>query len=1468
MLNISNISSAANISLMNSTRALAHHNKKYEADHKSLTIIFFIFFSCALGALVRQIIHCLKIRLPYTVVLLVLGVLFGLLSSNNATIHAYAGVVETDPHLLLFIFLPVLIFESAFGMEVHTFMKTFIQVLLLAIPGLAMASLFTCLLARYLFTYEWDWNIGMMFGSILSATDPVAVVALLRDLGASKQLAMVVEGESLVNDGTAIVFYNVFVQLATSEKGLTGGEIVVKFLQVALGGPLWGFFTAKITLFCLSRVFNDALVEITITLASTYLTFYVGEVYLGVSGVLATVVLGVTMNAGKTMISPEVEHFLHRFWETLAYIANTLIFIIVGMVIAEKAIFEIHGIDWFYMFALYFGIFVIRGLVIAIFSPILRHTGYGLSWQEGMVMTWGGLRGAVGLALALQVAHHEEIDSETVGIRVLIHVSGVVFLTLLINATTCSTLLKVLGMSDISPAKKMSMANSLRFLEDMREKALNMLKSDRFLADADWDTVEKSCEIDDPYKTTEEEAEVEDSLDIRPNAICPECDSKLPAQYTRKELRDMTNEAILRMLKAEKMSYWRQFEQGMLSREAVRKLHDCTDIAADKQGKFIDVDEIKKSWEVPKFYVNIKRFVMKLIDGIDIPEPKSVILRYLYRVTQHHAFYFTMVSIIIIDMVNVALSIVCQYHPDWKDKQNIFRSLNVLFVALYIVECVVKVLVQRKEYIRNGWNSLCVAIISLGVLDIIVGFTLPAVFRGDHKSVTITVVIFMLFRIIRLFRLLEPLMPLVVKLLKRQISKQLSYGYDVGRGYVAGEEEVRKLIDHMVDQKDIAKNLKQSSDNGRLDVIRCLGMLQKQHPDIALSIKTRQAIRSVLNNLRDGVHELLMDGILEEAEGTKLEKMVEEKMKRLLNFPPNLPLPPPEFMLKHVFWLRNDTKLISYIKSQAKLISYNYDDVIIHEGDPPGGIYILVSGMVRINKAHQLESTIQPGKPIIYEGKPTSGSELQIKANLIDFLTSGNIIGEMGLLTKRPRSATVTCETSVQVLFISGEDMEKAMLEFHDSEPSLEYRLWHVCANRIATSILMKQPAYQGWTKEKIKLQLENSYLLDSDDIDIFTVDATMSDVVLINGHAQNVFTREAFSAPCYIPWTVLKLELQPEKGPKTVLLIVPTEMGQPTHSQHVSGHDTKHGHGAFVRSISQLCLKHASNHRSKVMSKWKINEQLQKIRTVKKIQQAKSLGILTNKNVDLSSDHKTHVKLFNEENEEPNRMLWLDRERTLFAGVRASTPGLLEGRPLRSLSMDYQPSHSDADLEPRTVVRRSISADPAQSSSGSSQSENNSSSFHSTTSNASVYSPNVVDPNFILHTKIIEENEEIVSPDESPSPTLKNDRKKKEHAHFGPTHYVGERKEFLSDTSSSSESPVCDRADSVIDTNINSVNENVGNHIPESTPNIETYSSMADNTPDQSKLDGLTDGMYVCSLTVGNGHPKLSRVDREETKF
>ncbi|XP_071121113.1 sperm-specific sodium:proton exchanger-like isoform X2 [Mytilus edulis] len=1224
----------------------------HTGEHES-AVILFITVSLAVGALVRRLLKGFKIRLPYTVVLLVLGILFGLLSGQYEEIHIYAKVVDSDPHLILHIFLPVLIFESAFAMDFHTFVKTFVQVVVLAIPGLALASVFTCLLARYLFTYGWNWNEGMMFGSILSATDPVAVVALLSDLGASKKLAMVIEGESLLNDGAAIVFFNVFLKLTTEDSGISdihskGGEIVLYFLQVALLGPLWGYVMAKCTLFFLSRVFNDALIEITITLASTYLTYYIGEEFLKVSGVLAVVVLGVRMSAEKTMISPEVEKFLHRFWETLAYIANTLIFIIVGMVISEKAIFEIHGLDWFYMFSLYFGIFVIRGLVIAIFSPILRHTGYGMSWKEGIVMTWGGLRGAVSLALALQVAHHDTIDQERVGVRVLVHVSGIVFLTLLINSTTVVGLLKLLGMSDTSPAKRMAMANSLRFLQDVRDKTLNMLKTDRFLADADWDTVEKSSEIVDPYKTTDEEAQIDDSLDIRPNAICPDCDCKLPCMYTRKEMKDMTDEAVLRMLKAEKMSYWRQFEQGMISREGVRKLQECTDIAADKKGRFVDVEDVKKSWEIPKIYIKLKKFFKRFVVEL-IPEPpKSTCLTVLYKIFKHAAFSIFLYCVIALDMANVTLSVISEYLDAIHDHKEIFRSLNVVFVSFYIVEAVAKIVLVKKYYFTVCWNNLCLAIIFIGIVDVCLSFSLPSVYGNNHHIVHIVLVVFILLRVIRLFRLLEPLVPLFLGLMKLLISQQLSYGYDVGRGYVAGEEEVRKLIDHMVDQREIAKSLKQASDNGRLDVIRCLGMLQKQHPDIALSIKTRQAIRSVLNSLRDGIHELLMDGILEEADGHKLEKMVEEMMKRLINAPPSLPIPPPDKMLNNVFWLRHEPTLIEYIKVKAKLITYNYEDVIIHEGDPPGGIYIIVSGMVR------LESTTQPGKPIILEDKP-SGSQLTIKSHLIDFLTSGNIIGEMGLLTKNPRSATVICETAVQLLFISLDDMEHAIHHFHDIDPPLEYRLWHVCANRVATNVLMKQPSYQGWTKEKIKIRIENSYLLSDLDDNMFTVDSSMCDVVLVNGFAQNAFTREQFIGPCYIPWTVLKLQLMPEKGPKPVLLVVPSEAGQPAHAAHKSGHDLRHGHGAFSNSISQLCLNHASKHRQSVESKWKKKRQKKNLGFTNKVQAARSLGILLSKGAKVENRSTPKPEMVNGN---------LNREmfKNPICGA-LSTPGMLEGR-------------------------------------------------------------------------------------------------------------------------------------------------------------------------------------------------------------
>jgi sodium/hydrogen exchanger 10/11 len=562
------------------------HNSSLHIDthgtHTKPFVILSLSAGFAFGALLR---HAFKrTPIPYTVVLMILGMIFGGIARAYKPLSHYTAVAHMDPHLILYIFLPTLVFESAFGMDVHTFKKTLIQSIILAGPGLGFCTILTALIGRYIFAYDWGWMQSLMFGCIMSATDPVAVVALLKDVGASRQLGTIIEGESLLNDGGAIVLFEVFKAGSVPGEAWSGTKIALYFIRVVLGGPAFGFLMGKLSVFWLSYVFNDALVEITITLASTYFTFYVGETLLHVSGVLAVVTFGIELNSHKANISPEVEVFLHRFWEMMGYLANTLIFILVGVVITEQAFSNVNGKDVLYLVSVYIGIMVIRTIVLGGLSPIMDRFSYGMSPQTTCVIIWGGLRGAVGLVLALLVSQHPGIE-EKIGSKVLFHVAGIVCLTLLINATTVKPLLRLLGMSDMSTAQQLSLMAAVRRVRQTAAHAMAMLKEDRFLCDANWEKVEAAVHIDDPYKTEEIEF-IEDQLTGDSEGChCPACDTVVPPVLKPKELAEMAEEARQRYIKAERTSYWKQFEHGMLGREAVKLLQGVADSVMDEPNK-------------------------------------------------------------------------------------------------------------------------------------------------------------------------------------------------------------------------------------------------------------------------------------------------------------------------------------------------------------------------------------------------------------------------------------------------------------------------------------------------------------------------------------------------------------------------------------------------------------------------------------------------------------------------------------------------------------------------------------------------------------------------------------------------------------------------------------------------------------------------------------------------------------------
>ena len=321
-----------------------------EENHNSIgnDVILFIFFSLALGQFLKHI--CNTFKLPYTPMLTLVGMAIGAITENtNALGDGAENVATIDPHTFFLIFLPPLIFESAFSTDWHIVKVEIIQILILAGPCLLASSFLTALVMRYILGYdgEFSFEAAVMFGALISATDPVAVVSLLKELGASRTLSTLIEGESLFNDGTAYVMFSVTLELVKGEK-FRMGHIVGEFCRLSFGGPLLGIAFGFVASLWLKRIVNNPLLETNLTVCATFLVFYTAETTdLHVSGILALVALGLYMTkSGKTKISHASEETLHHVWGYLGFTCETLVFVLAGLIITIQVWQEDSVIGW------------------------------------------------------------------------------------------------------------------------------------------------------------------------------------------------------------------------------------------------------------------------------------------------------------------------------------------------------------------------------------------------------------------------------------------------------------------------------------------------------------------------------------------------------------------------------------------------------------------------------------------------------------------------------------------------------------------------------------------------------------------------------------------------------------------------------------------------------------------------------------------------------------------------------------------------------------------------------------------------------------------------------------------------------------------------------------------------------------------------------------------------------------------
>ena len=373
-----------------------------------------------------------RLRIPYTVGLVLAGIFLGI-------VHAFQAPQLTKA-LLFSIFLPGLLFEAAFHLDFSMFWRNRVSILSLAVPGVVAATALTTLILTPIVetlhvVAGFHWHYALVFGALIAATDPIAVVAMFKSLGAPKRLNVLMQAESLLNDGTGIVFFTLSLSLVAGNQVAAGG-LVLDFVTIAgmglIIGTAMGLAVSQVI-----RQVDDPMIEITLTTIAAYGAFVAAD-HFRYSGVIATVTAGMFCGnyGARTGMSPTTRVAVETFWEYVAFVLNSIVFLLIGFEVNLKALL----VSWPIILIAYLAVTVGRGLVILAVSALLRLTRERLPASWSTILTWGGLRGGLPMVLVLSLPpgfpYRELLVSMTF---------GVVVLSILLQGLTMPHLLRFLN---------------------------------------------------------------------------------------------------------------------------------------------------------------------------------------------------------------------------------------------------------------------------------------------------------------------------------------------------------------------------------------------------------------------------------------------------------------------------------------------------------------------------------------------------------------------------------------------------------------------------------------------------------------------------------------------------------------------------------------------------------------------------------------------------------------------------------------------------------------------------------------------------------------------------------------------------------------------------------------------------------------------------------------------------------------
>jgi len=367
------------------------------------------------------------IRIPYTIALVLCGLLLGLLGLMPD--------VRLDHQLLFLIFLPPILFDAGINIDLKMLKKQWLSITVFALLGTIVSTLLVGGAVHYFLSVP--LLTALLFGAIIAPTDPISVLSIFKDLNTNKNLSNLIEAESLFNDGIAVVLYIVISNLLT-DQGVTLSTGIIIFLKTLIGGALVGLLIGAVAS-RITREFDDHLVEIMLTTVVAFGAYLAAENF-HVSGVFAVIVAGLVVgNYGMSRgMSPLTQTAVSSFWEYIAFAVNSIVFILIGLE-------ESHLTTGFTLLPVVVAIAAVlcsRAVAIYGLSELLNIMGQAISWPWRHIQVWSGLRGALSMAMVLG------LDPALPYRGLLIKMTfAVVLFSLIVQGLSIKPLLRYLGLS-------------------------------------------------------------------------------------------------------------------------------------------------------------------------------------------------------------------------------------------------------------------------------------------------------------------------------------------------------------------------------------------------------------------------------------------------------------------------------------------------------------------------------------------------------------------------------------------------------------------------------------------------------------------------------------------------------------------------------------------------------------------------------------------------------------------------------------------------------------------------------------------------------------------------------------------------------------------------------------------------------------------------------------------------------------